>query len=177
MPHATRSCHDRPPPRFSGVVPQQGGGGAIDLVMHAAGYDYRETVAYLRDTHGADAAISAATWHSARNGQQQAREIVEHAERPAFRAPTPDVTLVDKWVIGTLDDAVLAVPTRDGRGDNRCGTKGQSRACRIITPDSPAVATRPTLVTHHRECLGSDKWPDFLGDKWHCDVVRRTPFH
>jgi len=69
---------------------QQGGGGAIDLVMHAAGYDYREAVAYLRDTHGADAAISAATWHSARAGQQDAQEIVEHAERPAFRAPTPD---------------------------------------------------------------------------------------
>jgi len=58
--------------------------------MHAAGYDYREAVAYLRDTHGAEAAITAATWHSARDGQQQAREIVEHAERPAFRAPTPD---------------------------------------------------------------------------------------
>ncbi len=58
--------------------------------MHAAGYDYREAVAYLRDTHGADAAISAATWHSARAGQQDAQEIVEHAERPAFRAPTPD---------------------------------------------------------------------------------------
>ena len=69
---------------------RQQGGGAIDLVMHTAGYDYREAVAYLRDTHGAEAAITAATWHSARDGQQQAREIVEHAERPAFRAPTPD---------------------------------------------------------------------------------------
>ncbi len=76
--------------RFFNHDRQQGGGGAIDLVMHAAGYDYREAVAYLRDTHGADAAISAATWHSARDGQQQAQEIVEHAERPTFRAPTPD---------------------------------------------------------------------------------------
>jgi len=76
--------------RFYNHDRQQGGGGAIDLVMHAAGYDYREAVAYLRDTHGAEAAITAATWHSARDGQQQAREIVEHAERPAFRAPTPD---------------------------------------------------------------------------------------
>jgi len=76
--------------RFYNYDRQQGGGGAIDLVMHAAGYDYREAVAYLRDTHGADAAISAATWHSARDGQQQAREIVEHAERPTFRAPTSD---------------------------------------------------------------------------------------
>ncbi len=76
--------------RFYNHDRQQGGGGAIDLVMHTAGYDYREAVAYLRDTHGAEAAITAATWHSARDGQQQAREIVEHAERPAFRAPTPD---------------------------------------------------------------------------------------
>jgi len=76
--------------RFYNHDRQQGGGGAIDLVMHAAGYDYREAVAYLRDTHGAEAAISAASWHSAREGQQQAQEIVEHAERPAFRAPTPD---------------------------------------------------------------------------------------
>jgi len=76
--------------RFYNHDRQQGGGGAIDLVMHAAGYDYREAVAYLRDTHGAEAAITAATWHSARDGQQQAQEIVEHAERPTFRAPTSD---------------------------------------------------------------------------------------
>ncbi len=73
---------------------QQGGGGAIDLVMHAARYDYREAVAYLRDTHGAEAAISAASWHGARLAQDEAQEIVEHAERPAFRAPTPDE---DRW--------------------------------------------------------------------------------
>jgi hypothetical protein len=66
----------------------------IDLVMHAAGYDYREAVAYLRDTHGAEAAITAATWHGARASQAQAQEIVAHAERPAFRAPTPDE---DRW--------------------------------------------------------------------------------
>jgi len=76
--------------RFYNHDRQQGGGGAIDLVMHTAGYDYREAVAYLRDTHGAEAAISAATWHSARDGQQLARQIVEYAERPAFRAPTSD---------------------------------------------------------------------------------------
>ncbi len=76
--------------RFYNHDRQQGGGGAIDLVMHAAGYDYREAVAYLRDTHGAEAAITAASWHTARAGQVQAQEIVAHAERPAFRAPTPD---------------------------------------------------------------------------------------
>jgi hypothetical protein len=76
--------------RFYNHDRQQGGGGAIDLVMHAAGYDYRAAVAYLRDTHGAEAAITAATWHSARAGQQQAQEIVERAERPPFRAPASD---------------------------------------------------------------------------------------
>jgi len=76
--------------RFFNHDRQQGGGGAIDLVMHAAGYDYREAVAYLRDTHGADAAISAATWHGARHAQDEARTIVEQVERPDFRAPTPD---------------------------------------------------------------------------------------
>ena len=47
-------------------------------------------MAYLRDTHGAEAAVSAATYHRAQEGQREALHIVEHAERPAFRAPTPD---------------------------------------------------------------------------------------
>ncbi len=68
----------------------QGGGGAIDLVLHATGYDYREAIAYLRDAHGADTAVTAATWHTAREGVRQAQEIVAHAERPAFHAPAPD---------------------------------------------------------------------------------------
>jgi hypothetical protein len=68
----------------------QGGGGAIDLVMHATRYDYREAVAYLRDTHGAVAAVGAATWHGARQAQRDAQEIVERAERPPFHAPAPD---------------------------------------------------------------------------------------
>jgi len=76
--------------RFYNHDRQQGGGGAIDLVMHAAGYDYREAVAYLRDTHGADTALTAATWHTAREGLRQAQEIVEHAERATFHAPTPN---------------------------------------------------------------------------------------
>ncbi len=66
------------------------GGGAIDLVMHTTRYDYRAAVAYLRDTHGAEAAITAATWHGARQAQQDAQEIVEREERPAFRAPIAD---------------------------------------------------------------------------------------
>jgi len=52
--------------RFYNHDQQTGGGGSIDLVMHAAGYDYREAVAYLKETHGADTAVTAATWHGAR---------------------------------------------------------------------------------------------------------------
>jgi len=58
--------------------------------MHAAGYSYPEAVAYLRDTHGAEAAITAATWHGARQAQHDAHEIVERAERPPFHAPASD---------------------------------------------------------------------------------------
>jgi len=76
--------------RFYNHDRQQGGGGAIDLVMHATGHDYKEAVAYLRDTHGAEAALTAATWHGARQAHTEAQGIVEHAERPAFRAPPPD---------------------------------------------------------------------------------------
>ncbi len=76
--------------RFYNHDRQQGGGGAIDLVMHATRYDYREAVAYLRDTHGAVAAVGAATWHGARQAQREAQEIVEREERPAFRSPAPD---------------------------------------------------------------------------------------
>jgi len=76
--------------RFYNHDRQQGGGGAIDLVMHATRYDYRAAVAYLRDTHGAEAAITAATWHGARQAQHEAQEIVERAERPPFHAPAPD---------------------------------------------------------------------------------------
>ena len=76
--------------RFYNHDRQQGGGGAIDLVMHATRYDYRAAVAYLRDTHGAEAAVGAATYHRAQEGQREALHIVEHAERPAFRAPIAD---------------------------------------------------------------------------------------
>jgi len=76
--------------RFYNHDQQTGGGGSIDLVMHAAGYDYREAVAYLRDTHGAAAALTAATWHGARQAQQEAQEIVTRAERVPFHAPAAD---------------------------------------------------------------------------------------
>ena len=80
--------------RFYNHDRQQGGGGAIDLVMHATRYSYPEAVAYLRDTHGAEAAIGAATWRAARQAHGDAQHIVEHAERPPFHAPVQDE---DRW--------------------------------------------------------------------------------
>ncbi len=76
--------------RFYNHDRQQGGGGAIDLVMHATRYSYPEAVAYLRDTHGAEAAIGAATWRAARQAHDDAQHIIDHAERPPFRAPIQD---------------------------------------------------------------------------------------
>jgi len=80
--------------RFYNHDRQQGGGGAIDLVMHAAGYDYREAVAYLRDIHGAEAAVTAATWQRAREAQREAQEIVRQAERAPVLVPDVDE---DRW--------------------------------------------------------------------------------
>ncbi len=76
--------------RFYNHDRQQGGGGAIDLVMHATRYSYPEAVAYLRDAHGTDVAITAATWRAARQAHDDARHIVEHAERPPIRVPIQD---------------------------------------------------------------------------------------
>jgi hypothetical protein len=105
--------------RFYNHDRQQGGGGAIDLVMHATRYDYREAVAYLRDTHGAEAAITAATWHTARAGQQQAQEIVERAERPPFHAPASDEARwagVRNYLVTTRQIPAGLVDELHGRG-------------------------------------------------------------
>jgi len=80
--------------RFYNHDRQQGGGGAIDLVMHAAGYDYRASVAYLRDAHRAEAAVIAVTWQRAREARREAQEIVRHAERAPVLVPDVDE---DRW--------------------------------------------------------------------------------
>jgi len=65
---------------------QRGGGGAIDLVMHATGYDVKQAVGWLAHEHGAELAVAAATHHAAR----QAQELAARAERPAFVPPQED---------------------------------------------------------------------------------------
>ena len=105
--------------RFYNHDRQQGGGGAIDLVMHAIRYDYREAVAYLRDTHGTVAAVGAATWHGARQAQREAQEIVEREERPAFRSPAPDEARwpgVRNYLVTTRQLPAALVDDLHGRG-------------------------------------------------------------
>ena len=105
--------------RFYNHDRQQGGGGAIDLVMHAIRYDYRAAVAYLRDTHGTVAAVGAATWHGARQAQREAQEIVEREERPAFRSPAPDEARwpgVRNYLVTTRQLPAALVDDLHGRG-------------------------------------------------------------
>jgi hypothetical protein len=72
--------------RFYNHDRHQGGGGAIDLVMHATGYDFKQAVGWLKHEHGAELAVAAATHHSTR----QAQEIAAREARPAFVPPQED---------------------------------------------------------------------------------------
>lgn len=58
---------------------QQGGGGAIDLVMHTTNYSFNEAVAYLRQEVGFEAAVH----HAARYAQ----EVAEREPMPPFKRP------------------------------------------------------------------------------------------
>jgi len=69
---------------------QQGGGGAIDLVRHVAGYDFTDAVAYLAHESGPLVAVAAAAQH----GAQQAQEIVDRGDRAPF---TPPVATEARW--------------------------------------------------------------------------------
>ncbi len=63
----------------------QGGGGAIDLVMHATGYSFRDAVAWLGAEVGRELAVKA--------GVEALRSELEASaarERPAFVAPVPE---------------------------------------------------------------------------------------
>jgi len=95
---------------------QRGGGGAIDLVMHATGYDFKQAVGWLRHEHNAELAIAAATHHGAR----QAQEIAAREARPAFVQPQEDRA---RWgqVRDYLTD-VRALPERLVDELHRAGT-------------------------------------------------------
>ena len=76
--------------RFYNHDRQQGGGGSIDLVMHVAGYSFKQAVAYLNHEAGPELAVAAAANYGARQGQ----EIVERGERAPFMQPQADE---DRW--------------------------------------------------------------------------------
>ncbi len=69
---------------------RQGGGGAIDLVMHATGYDFKQAIAHLNHEAGPALAIAAAAQHGARQASQLAEAVIERGERVPFMPPTPD---------------------------------------------------------------------------------------
>jgi len=67
---------------------QAGGGGPIDLVMHVAGYTFKQAVAYLNHEAGPELAVAA----GAQYGARQAQDIVERErDAPArFMPPARD---------------------------------------------------------------------------------------
>ncbi len=69
---------------------QQGGGGAIDLVQHVAGYDFTDAVAYLAHESGPLVAVAAAAQH----GAHAAQEIVDRGTRAPF---TPPAATETRW--------------------------------------------------------------------------------
>ena len=64
----------------------QGGGGAIDLVMHVNECDYKQSVAWLSDRFGESATIEAVTYKT--------REIIKTEPVREFTPPVPEL---DKW--------------------------------------------------------------------------------
>jgi hypothetical protein len=68
----------------------KGGGGAIDLVMHVNGCNFKEAIAWLSDRFGEDGAQRAAAAHA----RKEARAIANEEPKPQPHIPTPDES---KW--------------------------------------------------------------------------------
>jgi 5S rRNA maturation endonuclease (ribonuclease M5) len=64
----------------------KGGGGAIDLVMHVNGCDFKQAIAWLNDRLGESATLEAVT--------HQTRVIIQTQQLRPFIPPTPNA---DKW--------------------------------------------------------------------------------
>jgi len=80
--------------RFYNHDRQSGGGGSIDLVMHVAGYSFKQAVAYLNHEVGPELALAAAANYGARERMAQGQEIVDRGEHAPFMQPTRDE---DRW--------------------------------------------------------------------------------
>jgi len=66
---------------------EKGGKGAIDLVMHLTGYDFRQAVAYLAHEGGRDLAVAAAAQFGAHQGEVIAARVEQGKERAPLTMP------------------------------------------------------------------------------------------
>nr|WP_026082245.1 MobV family relaxase [Mastigocladopsis repens] len=71
---------------------QRGGGGAIDLVMHVSGCNFRSSIAWLHDRFDEEGMLRATRAYA----QNQAAKIVQEEPVPQFVPPTPDES---KWLV------------------------------------------------------------------------------
>jgi hypothetical protein len=69
-------------PKFYDFISDQGGGGAIDLVMHVNQCNFNQAVAWLQDRYGGSAVAIAATYH--------AQQIAQTERLAPFQPLTPD---------------------------------------------------------------------------------------
>ncbi len=84
------------------------------------------------------------------------------------------VILLIFWISGTLDRGRFLRATQRWAMRQSMRYKRPSRTYRIITYDSPAVVMRPTLATHHRECLRSGQRP-MCRPRVYCVAYHATP--
>jgi len=121
----------------------RGGGGAIDLVEHVAGYDFKGATAYLADRFGADAAAGAAVAHQA----PAFRGWAERSAPPAFAAPEEDA---GRW--GRCAPTWSRSGTCRRRSSTRCTTEATSTRIGAATRFSRAATRRGPSPA--RRCAG-----------------------
>jgi Protein of unknown function (DUF3991)/Toprim-like len=71
---------------------EQGGGGAIDLVMHLGGYKFAEAVAWLGGNVGREAAIQQYQVEA----EKHAGRILDSTPSPKLEVPSPDPSKLDR---------------------------------------------------------------------------------
>ena len=79
---------------------QRGGGGAIDLVMHIQGCEFKQAIAWLHDRFGEAGMLAAATYHAL----EQATQIATDEPSPKFVPPLKDESrwpLVQHYLVHT----------------------------------------------------------------------------
>lgn len=94
----------------------QGGGGAIDLVMHLGGFRFKEAIAWLGGNIGREAAVRQYQVES----QKHAERILDHTPAPKLGIPEPDAAKlprVRRYLIEqrALPEAVVDNAIQKGR--------------------------------------------------------------